>query len=128
MLFTTQYTAHNPKRKERNNGKTLVDEVQTKTMGDRVIQQLMSGALVEADRVGYDFTADDALPDVIATRDYKSLDITEKVALFDDVRGRIADYKQQVRDKAQAELKRLQEASETKVTSVADEAGLEAKK
>lgn len=98
--------------KEKAGNVTLVDELPVKPMAERILQQMMGGLLVESNRIGYDFNADDAIPESIRVGDFRSLDITEKIAVFDDIKERISIYKQTVRETAKKKLDEINEKKE----------------
>lgn len=70
------------KKLEEMNGKSKVVRTVARPASQRIMDSLLSGALVTGGRMGYDFRADAELPESFNFADMRSADITEKMEWF----------------------------------------------
>lgn len=61
---------------------TLVSDVPVKSNSERIVDSLLNGSLVNASNHGYDYRFDSELPQNMNAVDLRTLDITEKLDLF----------------------------------------------
>lgn len=88
------YTIYNPAplRLEKSSSKTLVTEVPVMGNSERIAQSLISGALINADRLGFDFQADEKLPERFNTFNLRGADITEKLEFLEYINGAVSEH------------------------------------
>lgn len=83
----TRYKPYRSPRHEQTGDQTLVTRVPVVSNSDRIVQMLMTGNYLMASKVGYDYEADDKLPQRIEVRPGRGADIVTKldyVAAFQD--------------------------------------------
>lgn len=76
------YSQWNPRQNDINevcSSKTLVTAVPVVSNAQRITQMIMAGQMIAANRVGYDWTADEKLPDVLPVRPGRGVDIVDKL-------------------------------------------------
>ena len=78
----TRYKPYVSPRHEFTGDTTLVTRVPVVSNSDRIVQMLMTGNYLMAGKVGYDFEADDKLPQHIEVRPGRGCDIVTKLIMY----------------------------------------------
>lgn len=76
------YSQWNPRQNDIHevcSSKTMVTAVPVVSNAQRITQMIMAGQMIQANRVGYDWTADEKLPDVLPARPGRGVDIVDKL-------------------------------------------------
>jgi len=112
----TMRSAYTPMPKTRkyevNSGKTIVMQSPVVSNGERIAQMEMSGLMIEANRVGYQISADVEIKDQIIPilSNVKSLDITQKIELMRVIRKQMNEFMRKSFDVYQNQQKQATEA------------------
>lgn len=102
-MFRTQYNRNGRRPKgETNTGITQVTQVVVKSNTERIAQMLIAGQYMAAQRMGYQWTADDKIPEDARPLPGKNADVTAMLTWIQDFGGRLREF----RDRHNAEMKR----------------------
>lgn len=82
------------KRYERSDSKSLVPNVPVLSATQRITQALLTGVLTDANRYGYDYTADQELPEEIKVADLRHLNVLERMEYAKAINERLRLWKQ----------------------------------
>jgi len=116
-MFATQFRPWTDLPKENTGTLSPVTTVPCKGNSERIAQMILTGQFLEADRVGYQFSLDDPLPERIRTLPSRGADITEVLACVEETGRRIRQYVHEKQTQLQqAETARTTE-SKTKTES-----------
>lgn len=88
----TRYKPYVSPRHEETGDKTLVTRVPVVSNSDRIVQMLMTGNYLMAGKVGYDFEADDKLPQRIEVRPGRGCDIVTKLDYVSAFQARLREH------------------------------------
>lgn len=78
-MFYSQWKPRQNDIHEVCSSKTMVTAVPVVSNAQRITQMIMAGQMIQANRVGYDWNADEKLPDVLPTRPGRGVDIVDKL-------------------------------------------------
>lgn len=90
-MFTTQFSSRKH-RGEHSTADTLVSLVPCSSNQERITQSLLTGALVQAANVGYDYKSDEKIKDIMFDVEKRSIDIVQRLEGVQYVRGKVEDY------------------------------------
>ena len=91
-MFTTQFNVKRTRR-EHSTQKSLVSKVPCTSNKELIAQALLTGTLVQASNVGYDFTDDEKIADYMFDVDnQRKMDITERFEFASYVRQKVDGY------------------------------------
>lgn len=88
----TRYKPYVSPRHEFTGDTTLVTRVPVVSNSDRIVQMLMTGNYLMAGKVGYDFEADDKLPQHIEVRPGRGCDIVTKLDYVSAFQARLREH------------------------------------
>jgi len=103
-MFFTQW-APAPTKPEKMSKRSIVSNVPVVKMSARVSQMILTGALVNASNIGYDYQADEKIKDYMFEKTkIRGLDIVDRM-----------DLARYVKEKVDAYVERKKEDDETKI-------------
>ena len=88
----TRYKPYRSPRHEQTGDQTLVTRVPVVSNSDRIVQMLMTGNYLMAGKVGYDYEADDKLPQTIEVRPGRGCDIVTKLDYVAAFQARMREH------------------------------------
>ena len=79
-------------RLEHSNKESLTTKVKVRPFSENVVDMMLRGQMVHASQIGYDFQADEKLPEIINVRNVRHMDITERLEALRAINTRINDF------------------------------------
>lgn len=89
------YSQWNPRQNDIHevcSSKTMVTAVPVVSNAQRSTQMIMAGQMIQANRVGYDWNADEKLPEVLPTRPGRGVDIVDKLDYISRFKQNMDDH------------------------------------
>lgn len=90
-MFTTQFTVK-PGKREHSTHDTLVSLVPCQTNQERITQALLTGSLVQAANVGFDYKHDEEIQDIMFNVEKRNIDIIDRLEGVQIVRQKVDAY------------------------------------
>lgn len=105
-----------PKKMEHMNPRSKTTKVRVIPNSQKIVQSIISGALIESDNIGYDYRNDQDLPENFdQIIDLKKADITEQLDFQKYITGKINDYKDKLTEQEILKKELLAESEGTVV-------------
>ena len=91
-MFYSQWKPRQNDIHEVCSSKTMVTAVPVVSNAQRITQMIMAGQMIQANRVGYDWNADEKLPEVLPTRPGRGVDIVDKLDYISRFKQNMDDH------------------------------------
>lgn len=101
--------------------KTMVTAVPVVSNAQRITQMIMAGQMIQANRVGYDWTADEKLPDVLPVRPGRGVDIVDKLDYVTRFNAQMKEHIMKYNEKLAAPANVAPKAQEGTATASAED-------
>ena len=79
--------------------RTMVTAVPVVSNAQRITQMIMAGQMIQANRVGYDWNADEKLPEVLPVRPGRGVDIVDKIDYINRFKASMNEHIKQYNEK-----------------------------
>lgn len=93
-----QFTNKAPLRLEKSSVKTLCTSVPVTPNSSRIVQCQLQGSMIEANRIGYDFTLDDELPKEFNFMNPYTMDLEDKMDFLRYMNHKVAEIQTTIND------------------------------
>lgn len=98
-MFYSQWKPRQNDIHEVCSSKTMVTAVPVVSNAQRITQMIMAGQMIQANRVGYDWNADEKLPDVLPVRPGRGVDIVDKLDYINRFKASMNEHIKQFNEK-----------------------------
>lgn len=98
----------------------MVTAVPVVSNAQRITQMIMAGQMIAANRVGYDWTADEKIPDVLPVRPGRGVDIVDKLDYISRFKVQMNDHIKKYNEKLAAPVNVPPNAQERTATASED--------